>query len=45
MLGVLMMAHLVYDKKTYLKTIKILYDQGIRTVIIMDSAEFFFQKI
>ena len=43
--GVLMMAHLVYDKKkTYLKTIKFLYDQGIRTVIIMDSAGIFLPK-
>mgnify|MGYP001492963491 FL=1 len=43
--GVLMMAHLVYDKKkTYLQTIKYLYDQGIRTVIIMDSAGIFLPK-
>ena len=31
-------------KKTYLKTIKFLYDQGIRTVIIMDSAGIFLPK-
>ena len=40
--GVLMMAHLVYDKeKTYLNKIKFLYDLGVRTVIIMDSAGIF----
>ena len=40
--GVLMMAHLVYDKKkTYLNKIKILYNLGVRTVVIMDSAGIF----
>ena len=40
--GVLMMAHLVYNKnKDYLKKIKILVDQGVKTIIIMDSAGIF----
>ena len=40
--GVLMMAHLVFDKKkTYLKKIKLLNDIGIKTIIIMDSAGIF----
>ena len=40
--GVLMMAHLVYNKKKeYLKKIKYLVDQGVSTVIIMDSAGIF----
>ena len=43
--GVLMMAHLVYDKKKeYLKKIKYLIDQGVNTVIIMDSAGIFLPK-
>ena len=37
-----MMAHLVYDKKkTYLKKIQYLYNLGVRTVIIIDSAGVF----
>lgn len=40
--SVLMMAHLVYDKKkTYLKKIQYLYNLGVRTVVIMDSAGVF----
>ena len=40
--GVLMMAHLVFDKKkTYLKKVKLLNDIGIKTIIIMDSAGIF----
>tara|TARA_B100000965_G_scaffold403450_1_gene431569 strand:+ start:632 stop:1660 length:1029 start_codon:yes stop_codon:yes gene_type:complete len=40
--GVLMMAHLVYDKKKeYLKKIKYLTDLGVKTIIIMDSAGVF----
>jgi len=43
--GVLMMAHLVYNKKKeYLKKIKYLVDQGVNTVIIMDSAGIFIPK-
>ena len=40
--GVLMMAHLVYDKeKTYLDKIKFLNDLGVKTIVIMDSAGIF----
>ena len=40
--GVLMMAHLVYDKKkTYLEKVKYLQSLGVKTVIIMDSAGIF----
>ena len=40
--GVLMMAHLVYNKeKDYLKQVKFLVDQGVKTIIIMDSAGVF----
>lgn len=40
--GVLMMAHLVYNKKKdYLKKIKYLVDLGVKTIIIMDSAGIF----
>lgn len=40
--GVLMMAHLVYDKKkTYLQKIKYLNNLGVKTIIIMDSAGIF----
>ena len=40
--GVLMMAHLVYDKeKTYLDKIKFLHNLGVKTIIIMDSAGIF----
>lgn len=40
--GVLMMAHLVYNKnKDYLKQIKLLVDLGIKTIVIMDSAGIF----
>ena len=40
--GVLMMAHLVYDKKkTYIQKIKYLYDIGVKTIILMDSAGIF----
>ena len=40
--GVLMMAHLVYDKKkTYLEKVKYLHNLGIKTIIIMDSAGIF----
>tara|TARA_Y100000816_G_C26093058_1_gene577929 strand:+ start:842 stop:1882 length:1041 start_codon:yes stop_codon:yes gene_type:complete len=40
--GVLMMAHLVYDKKkTYLEKVKFLYNLGVKTIVIMDSAGFF----
>jgi len=40
--GVLMMAHLVYDKKkTYLEKIKFLHDLGVKKIIIMDSAGIF----
>ena len=43
--GVLMMAHLVYNKKKdYLNKIQFLVDQGVRTVIIMDSAGIFLPK-
>ena len=37
-----MMAHLVYDKKkTYLEKVKFLYNLGVKTIVIMDSAGFF----
>jgi 4-hydroxy 2-oxovalerate aldolase len=36
--GVLMMFHLVYLDKEYLKKIKFLKDIGLKTVVIMDSA-------
>jgi len=36
--GVLMMFHLVYSNKEYLKKIKFLKDIGLKTIIIMDSA-------
>jgi 4-hydroxy 2-oxovalerate aldolase len=40
--GVLMMAHLVYDKKkTYLEKVKFLKSLGVKTIIIMDSAGIF----
>jgi len=40
--GVLMMAHLVYDKKkTYLKKVEFLHNLGIKNIVIMDSAGFF----
>lgn len=40
--GVLMMAHLVYDKKkTYLQKIEYLNNLGVKTIIIMDSAGIF----
>tara|TARA_Y100001970_G_scaffold5981_1_gene6774 strand:- start:46553 stop:47581 length:1029 start_codon:yes stop_codon:yes gene_type:complete len=40
--GVLMMAHLVFDKrKSYIKTIQFLKNMGVKTVIIMDSAGIF----
>ena len=40
--GVLMMAHLVYNKKKdYLKQVKFLVDLGIKTIVIMDSAGIF----
>ncbi len=40
--GVLMMAHLVFNKeKDYLKKIKTLIDAGIKTIVIMDSAGIF----
>ena len=40
--GVLMMAHLVYNKeKDYLKKIKFLLNLGIKTIVIMDSAGIF----
>ena len=40
--GVLMMAHLVFDKKkSYLEKVKLLNDIGIKTIIIMDSAGIF----
>ena len=40
--GVLMMAHLVYNKKNdYLKKVKYLVEQGVKTIIIMDSAGIF----
>lgn len=40
--GVLMMAHLVYNKdKEYLKKIKYLVELGIKTIVIMDSAGIF----
>ena len=40
--GVLMMAHLVYNKKRdYLKKIKYLTDLGVKTIVIMDSAGIF----
>jgi 4-hydroxy 2-oxovalerate aldolase len=40
--GVMMMAHLVYNKeKDYLKQIKYLVDLGIKTIVIMDSAGIF----
>ena len=43
--GVLMMAHLVYNKKTdYLKKIKYLVDQGVTTIVIMDSAGIFLPR-
>ena len=35
------MAHLVYDKKNLFKKIQYLYNLGVRTVIIMDSAGVF----
>lgn len=36
--GVLMMFHLIYPNRDYLKKIKFLKDIGLKTVIIMDSA-------
>ncbi len=40
--GVLMMAHLVYNKKkTYLEKVKFLHDLGVKKIIIMDSAGIF----
>jgi 4-hydroxy 2-oxovalerate aldolase len=40
--GVLMMAHLVYDKqKTYLEKVKFLHNLGVKTIVIMDSAGIF----
>ena len=40
--GVMMMAHLVYDKKkTYLEKVKFLHNLGVKTIIIMDSAGIF----
>ena len=36
--GVLMMFHLIYPDKEYLKKIKFLKDIGLKTVVIMDSA-------
>ena len=40
--GVLMMAHLVYNKeKDYLKKVEYLVDLGVKTIIIMDSAGIF----
>ncbi len=40
--GVLMMAHLVFNKKKdYINTIKYLTQMGIKTIIIMDSAGIF----
>ena len=40
--GVMMMAHLVYNKeKDYLKQIKYLINLGIKTIVIMDSAGIF----
>jgi len=38
---VLMMSHLIYDKKKYLKIIKELKNFGIKQVIFMDTAGFF----
>lgn len=43
--GVLMMAHLVVDKKkSYLHKVKFLKDLGVKTIIIMDSAGIFLPK-
>ena len=43
--GVLMMAHLVFNKKKeYLNKVQFLVDQGVGTVIIMDSAGIFLPK-
>jgi|TARA_B100000929_G_scaffold149970_1_gene118853 4-hydroxy 2-oxovalerate aldolase len=40
--GVLMMAHLVFDKKeNYIKIIKFLKNMGVKTIIIMDSSGIF----
>jgi len=43
--GILMMAHLVFDKKkSYLNKVKFLKDLGVKTIIIMDSAGIFLPK-
>ena len=39
--GVLMMSHLVFEKKEYLTKVKSLLNEGVKTIIFMDSAGYF----
>ena len=39
--GILMMSHLVFNNEEYIKKVRMLVNEGVKTVVIMDSAGFF----